>query len=82
MWLFLGLFGGFGAFLTGFPILGFIGIAIGAICQYSQRKDEEMWEQVQDTPVVNTIYPILSVIAALIVAAFCFALLGLAVSLE
>ncbi len=82
MWLFLGLFGGAGAILTGFPILGIIGIAIGAICQYSQRKDEEMWEQVQDIPVVSTVYPILSVIAALIIAAFCFALLGLAVSLE
>lgn len=81
MWLFLGLFGGVGAFLAGLPILGAAGIAIGAICQYSQRKDDEMWEAVEDTPVAN-VYPILSVIAAIIIAAFCFALLGLAVSLE
>jgi predicted lysophospholipase L1 biosynthesis ABC-type transport system permease subunit len=56
--------------------LGVAGIAIGAICQIAERKDEEVWEQVQDTPAAS-VYPILSVVAALIVAAVCFAILGL-----
>ncbi len=78
MWIFIGLVGGALAIVSGFPVLGAVGITIGAICQYSQRKDEEAWEAVQDTPVAN-VYPILSVIAAIIIAVFCFALLGLAV---
>ena len=77
MWLMFGLFGGIGAILTGLVPLGIAGIAIGVICQIAERKDDEVWEQVQDTPVASALYPILSVAAALIVAALCFAILGL-----
>ena len=77
MWLMLGLFGGGLAITTGFVPLGVAGIVIGAICQFAERKDEEVWEQVQDTPAVSALYPILSVAAALVVAAICFAILGL-----
>jgi hypothetical protein len=80
MWLMLGLFGGGFAILTGFLPLGVAGIVIGAICQFAERKDEEVYKQVQDTPVA-TVYPILSVAAALIVALMCFAILGMGLSL-
>lgn len=76
MWLMFGLFGGIGAIMTGLAPIGIAGIIIGVICQFSERKDEETWERVQDTPVA-TVYPILSVAAALIVALLCFAILGL-----
>jgi hypothetical protein len=46
MWLLLGLFGGVCAFLVGLPILGAAGIAIDAICQYSQHKDDD-WKRLR-----------------------------------
>lgn len=76
MWVMFGLFGGFGAIAVGLWPLGVAGFLIGVICQFSERKDEEVWEQVQDTPVASALYPILSVAAALIVALLCFAILG------
>lgn len=76
MWLMLGLFAGAGATAVGLWPLGVAGLAIGVICQISERKDEETWQQVQNTPVAS-VYPILSVIAALMVAAICFAILGI-----
>lgn len=75
MWAMLGLFGGVIAILFGLAPLGIAGIAVGVICQVAERKDEEVWEQVQDTAFGN-IYPILSIVAALVIAAFCFVLLG------
>ena len=77
MWLIFGLFGGVLGILSGLAPLGVAGIVIGAICQFSDRKDEETWEKVQDTPIVNVLYPILSVVVALIVALLCFAILAL-----
>jgi len=76
MWLMFGLFGGIGAIMTGLWPIGIAGIIIGVICQISENKDNETWEKVQGTPVA-TVYPILSVAAALIVALLCFAFLGL-----
>ena len=76
MWLMLGLFGGALGIFSGLVPLGVAGIVIGAICQFAERKDEEVWERVQDTPAAS-VYPILSVVAALIVALLCFAILGL-----
>ena len=81
MWIMFGLFGGLGAILTGLVPLGIAGIVIGVICQFSERKDEEAWEKVQDTPVASALYPILSVAAAVVVAAICFAILGLGLSM-
>jgi hypothetical protein len=72
----LGLFGGALGILSGLAPLGVAGIVIGAICQFSDRKDEETWEKVQGTPAAS-VYPILSVVVALIVALLCFAILGL-----
>lgn len=80
MYLMFGLFGGALAIMTGLAPLGIAGIVIGVICQISENKDNEVWEQVQDTP-VSTVYPILSIAAALIVALLCFAILGLGLSL-
>ena len=76
MWLIFGLFGGVLGILSGLAPLGVAGIVIGAICQFSDRKDEETWEKVQDTPVAS-VYLILSVVVALIVALLCFAILAL-----
>jgi len=75
-----GLFGGIGAIAVGLWPLGVAGLLIGVICQFSERKDEEAWEQVQDTPAAS-IFPLLSVAAALIVAVLCFAILGLGLSM-
>lgn len=80
MWLMMGLFGGSIAFLAGLFPLGVAGIIVGAICQIAQRKDDETWEQVQETPAAS-VYPVLSVVAALIVALLCFAVLGLGLGL-
>jgi hypothetical protein len=80
MWLMMGLFGGILGILSGLVPLGVAGIAIGVICQIAERKDDEVWEKVQDTPVAN-VYPILSVAAALIVALVCFAFLSLGLSM-
>ena len=80
MWLMFGLFGGIGAIMTGLVPIGIAGIIIGVICQISENKDNETWEKVQDTPVAS-VYPILSVAAALIVALLCFAILGLGLSM-
>ena len=76
MWLMFGLFAGAIGLVTGLWPLGVAGIIVGVICQFAERKDERVWEQVQDTPAAS-VYPILSVIAALMIAAVCFAILGL-----
>ena len=80
MWLMLGLFGGVIAIAGGLSPLGIAGILVGAICQWAQNKDEEVWEEVQDTP-ASGIFIALSTLALFAVAAVCFAIFGLGLDL-